>query len=79
VCGARNPRITADDACVRSPGCAKIVLAEYAGRVKEPMLFEGCQLVKKEGRTSGVVSVVVSAGMSAADVERNEAAETDGA
>ncbi len=48
-----------------------------AGKVREQLLYEECSLVKKEGRTSGVIDVVVSAGLTAEDERRNAALDAE--
>ena len=40
-------------------------------------MYEDCSLVKKEGRTSGVIDVVVSSGLTGDDERRNAALEEE--
>ncbi len=58
-------------------GMCGVARACGAGKVREQLLYEECSLVKKEGRTSGVIDVVVSSGLTAEDERRNAALEAE--
>ncbi len=55
-------------------GCAKILLTDIVGQSREGVLFEGCPMYKREGRTAGVISIQVTCGQTAEDVARSAAA-----